>query len=250
MGFQLEVKRSELAERAHQVLRTALAASGGGIPRLHAGEALALHGEAASVGRVFAAALRQEGEQPTARIGLWRVMARCAATDDEKDVWISKLESALDPKAPDWIGATESLSKLGCALSGAPRDAVRLLVRTGAEADVMFGLWAEALAGDRTVLRRIGRGLDLAETNGRLRAAYILGWLRIKDPELLAKLSRAANGESETSTAYPYIIGAAFLLDADPARSPWPAARPAAAWRCGKARRPCLESFRCWIRRK
>jgi len=248
MGFQLEVQRADLAGRARTVLLGGLASGSQGTARLHAAEALALHGAADQVRPVFTAALPAGDSTPFVRIGLWRVLARCAATPAERESWVAKIRAQLDPPGTDWINVTESLAKLGDVLSGPPLEAVRRLVATHPEPEVIFGLWTEVLAGDRSQTARIGRALARPEFVARLRAAYVLGWLQVTDPAILAELAEAADKEPATTEAYPYMIGAAFDLNASPAR--------AAAWR-EKLRRILehgaplarAEACRCLVRR-
>jgi hypothetical protein len=50
-------------------------------------------------------------------------------------------------------------------------------------------------------------------------AAYALRWLHASDPAMRQALARAAATEPAGTSAYPYILGAALTVDADPTQT-------------------------------
>ncbi|MBL9214015.1 MAG: hypothetical protein JNG83_00925, partial [Opitutaceae bacterium] len=191
--------------------------------RIHAIEALIRLGEGEGL------RARLEREQPEAdqsdyRIGAWRSRALLATDAVERARWIARIESAYrDPASADRLDAIETLAKLGHRIEGE----TRVLAQRQAEAlpagDAVFPLWALAVAGDRPAFDRLVAALASDDASARGRAAYALRWLGPTEPAVLTALARAAEREPADSAAYPYVLGAACRLEADPAA--------AAAWR-------------------
>ena len=210
-----------LAERALAVLEDALEREEGWV-RIHAAESLIDVGERARIRRQFERELPQL-EASAFRIGAWRVLARSAASPDERARWVRKIEAVfLDPTSPDRLQAIETVGKLGVRLTGPAAAATREMADSIPLQDALFPLWARYLAGDNEALLQLGNALQAENPDARRRAGFVLRWLAPEAPWLREKLARAADREPADTVAHPNLAGAALLLDVDPAR--------AAAW--------------------
>ena len=216
--------RNPLADRSRQVLATALADETGFV-KVHAAEALIALGSAEAARATFLEELAVANDVRPYRIGVWRVLAATGPTPLDRAQWIARLEVVvLDAAASDRVHAVESLGKLGHAPTGSVRAAIEALAR-GPELDAVFARWVLHHAGDPTALSAIVKALESKDPRARLRAAYVLRWLNIRDAVTLAALARAAAREPEDAVGYPYVLGSAVLLEADPERtSQWVAA--------------------------
>lgn len=184
-----------------------------GFVRIHAAEVLCEHGFGFKVAPVF------EHELGTTvsgyRVGVWRVMARIAAGEAERRKFTDRIRGImLDGAAPDRLGATESLAKLGVA-SRADRPPLEQWLTTADDATAPFPLWLllhSSTAAERpSEERRLARLVDSAEPIARLRSSFALGRLENLEPETVAILSRRAALEPADSPARVYLFGAAYL---------------------------------------
>lgn len=210
-----------LASRAETVLRDALAHEKAFV-KVHAAEALVALGDRAEPHCVFAAELPAANEQRPYRIGVWRVLALSSATTEERRSWIEKVESvATDSSALDQLHAIETVGKLGHAARPDVLAAARKMTH-GTDADAVFPRWVLYLGGDRAVLPLIVGALESKEPPARLRAAYVLAWLKIADPAARAAVARAAQREPRDSVGYTIVLGSALTLNpTDPHASEW-----------------------------
>lgn len=215
---------SDLAQRAHSVLSDALVREKAFV-KVHAAEALIALGDKEAPHRVFAAELPAANEIRPYRIGVWRVLAASSPTAAERTEWIARTEAVtLDADAVDRLHAIESLGKLGHATTPRACAAARAMAG-GTAAEGVFPRWVLYLAGDRDVLPQIVAALDSTDPIARLRAAYVLRWLKIDDAATRAALTRTADREPSDAIGYAIILGSAVSLNADPARVPaWIAA--------------------------
>jgi hypothetical protein len=205
-----------LSDRAKTVLFRALT-NEQGLVQVHAADALIAFGETEPVRRVFEAKLPIDGASPYC-VGAWRVLAGSARSFEDRAVWIAKIEQVfLDSASGERVGAIESLCKVGHVVTGRTLATARTMATTATEADAIFALWALHLAGDRSAMSRIADALDSTVAVARLRAAYVLRWVGTTDPAVLKKLAKAADGERADMIDYTTLLGAALVLDADPA---------------------------------
>ena len=196
----------------HEVVRSASA-----MEKIHAAEILISYGEVATIRQHFEAEAPAAAAQSPYRIGVWRVLAQTASSAPERAIWIKKIETVfLDPDNPDRPHAIESLCKLHYPISGLALEAAREMATTSTESEALLAWWAMHLAGDAQALQRVVKALKSRDHVGRLVAAYILRWVHSSDPAVLAGIARAANSESPTSAAYPYMLTSAVLLNSDP----------------------------------
>jgi hypothetical protein len=193
--------------------------------KIHAAEVLIAFGEGPEVRRRFLVEAPAAATSPY-RIGIWRVLASTAEAPGERAGWIGRIErEALDP-APDprdpnrRLRAIESLCKLRVRLGGAALESMRAFAAQASPREAPLPLWSLALAREPGAPGRLADLLGSADPTARQRAAYALRWLGPRDPGVLRRLARAAGTEPPWTPAYPFLLSAAVLLDADPARSP------------------------------
>jgi HEAT repeat protein len=212
-------KTNPLVERARAVLLTDLEKEKAFV-KVHAAEALIALGEKEAPRRVFAAELPAANDVRPYRIGVWRVLAAASASQAERAKWIAQTEAVvLDEATLDRLHAVESLGKLGHAPTGRVRSAIADMAN-GPAAAAVFPRWVLHLAGDRTALPAIVAALASEDPVARLRAAYVLHWLKINDPATRRALDRTAEREPKDAVGYAIVICAAVGLDANPAQTP------------------------------
>lgn len=213
-----------LSASAFTMLRRTLAAEQNWVG-IHAAEVLVALGEAEAIRQDFIGGLGRTESSPY-RTGVWRVLARTARTPEERGGWIARIEAVLsDPAASDQSAAVECLAKLGHPLTGPGLSMVRRQAGSPPESETLVPLWALHLAGDREALPAIVRALRSDDLVARRRAGYVLRWLQIREPAVLAALARAADAEPAGTDTHAYLLSAALQLDAAPGR--------AAAWQVG-----------------
>ncbi len=193
--------------------------------KIHAAEALIAGGEAIPIRERFLGLVPTVETRPY-RVGVWRVLANTSPTAAERAACVAQVEKIfLDPTAKDRSQAIETLCKLRCRLDGPTLDLVR---RTASEGPELLGplvVWSLRLAEEPGALEKICALLRSPNPTMRLDAAYALRLLRETDPAALRALAQAAEAETPGTPPYPYLMSAAFALNADPARrAEWRAA--------------------------
>jgi len=183
-----------------------------GFVRIHAAEALIEHGHGSTSGEVQHDA---DAANPPYRIGVWRVLARIAADESQRQPFIALLRGIMrDGSAPDRIFATETLAKLQ-AVDRADRAVLQSWLRDADDATAAFPRWLLALSSDETERTHDESALSaLLESQSevaRLRAAYAIGWLERLSDSSLAMLRHRAQGEPSNSGARIYVLAAVFL---------------------------------------
>lgn len=207
-----------LAAQARKVLHEVMTAERSWV-KIHAAEALIDAGETDRIHAIFFAG-EAANENPTIRIGLWRVLARTARTPAERAEWIARIEGAYrDPQAPDRMQAIESLGKLHHRVSGPSLTLVRSESAGAPSVPMVLALWAAQLAGEPNALAGLTGLLSSPDPTLRGDAAYALRWLGAPDPAVRQALAKAAAVESADTYAHPYILGAAVTVGADAAQT-------------------------------
>lgn len=187
---------------------------------IHAAEALAACGEASFVHERFRQAAAAE-KPPFPRIGTWRVLATTAPTIQQRTIWIGHIEQVfLDPQAPDRKQAIESLAKLGHRVTGTVLLAAKQMAAEPPEMNTILPVWCLHNSGEPEMTGRLQQALGSNDPVARQRAAYALRWIRPTDPVLLAALARAAAREPAGTLPRTFLLSAAVVLQADPARQP------------------------------
>jgi len=183
--------------------------------KVHAAEALIELGQPAGVHDLFLTQEREHRDVPMYRLGVWRVLARTAtvSTPDHQR-WVGELRKvALDPAAPDRIGAIESLAKLNYALAPDERPVIETLAASKDEGIALFSLWLLSQApGSENPQDRVARYLDSKNPITRLRAIYILRFLPDLSTDNRAKLKAAARAEEKDTLTYAYATSSSFIV--------------------------------------
>ncbi|MEO6875962.1 MAG: sialidase family protein [Opitutaceae bacterium] len=190
--------------------------------KIHAAEALIAGGEAIPMRERFLQLVPKVDTLPY-RVGVWRVLANTSPTAAERAACVAQVEKIfLDPTAKDRSQAIETLCKLRCRLNGPILDLVRRTAVDGPELLKPLAFWSLRLADEPGALEKICALLRSPNPTMRVGAAYSLRLLRESDPAALGALAQAAKVEPQGTTAYPYLMSAAFALDADPdCRAAW-----------------------------
>jgi hypothetical protein len=188
--------------------------------KIHAAEALIAGGEAISIRERFLQ-LAPTADALPYRIGIWRVLANTSPTAAERAACVAQVEKVfLNLSNPDRSQAIETLCKLRVRVEGPTLDLVRQTAVDGPVLLRPLALWSLRLANESGALEKICALFQSTDPTMRIDAAYALRLLRETDPAALNALARAADAEPADSRAYPYVISAAFALNADPARRP------------------------------
>jgi HEAT repeat protein len=192
--------------------------------KVHAAEALLEAGDGAKVAAVFQIEANCFGGEPAYRVGIWRVLAR--ALPQERSRWREYIARVfLDEAAPDRLFALESLAKLGDPLDPELLRGIATWATTATPAERIFADWIDWSRGESPALIHLQQALVSAEDVARLRAAFVLGEIGCRDPQMLATLAHAADREPLGVVSRPFVLGAAFRLQADPtALAAWRAA--------------------------
>ena len=188
-----------------------------GWTRIHAAEALSQAGshESSAVQGLFMAELPTLGRSAY-RIGVWRILAETAPSDEDRNQWTDMIVAAfMDPSAVDRPNALESLGRLRAHLTGSVLDEVRTWADSPVGPRSVLGLWSLYLAGDVSALHRLDEALRSDDADTRGDAAFTLRWMQVSTPKILGDLARAADTEPRDSSAYVYVVSAAFALHAD-----------------------------------
>lgn len=186
-----------------------------GFVKVHAAEALIELGASAGVQDVFIAQEREHRSLPMYRLGVWRVLARLAAGTPEHDRWVGHLRTvAVDPAAPDRIGAIESLAKLKYVLQPDERPVIEALAASDEDDGVaLFSIWLLAQTpGSENPQDRVVAYLDSKDPITRLRALYILRFLPNLTAANLARLKAAARAEAKGTLTYAYATSSSFIV--------------------------------------
>jgi hypothetical protein len=207
-----------LAAHARDVLRE-IGASEHNWVRIHAAEALMAGGESDAIRAEFLASLPAL-ESSAIRVGAWRVLTTTAPSPEDREPWIVRIaRTYLDPAAPDQNQAIETLCKLGFRVRGEVLAKVRREAAGPPSVPMSLALWSAVLAGEPGALTQLTTLLTSSDPALRGDAAYALRWLHLSDPAMRLALARAAATEPAGTSAYPYILGAALTVDADPAQT-------------------------------
>ena len=209
---------STLAEKTRAALLAALQGERDFV-RIHAGEALASLGEKALAHRAFLE--ESEVGEVRYRIGVWRVLAMSAPSEDSAADWIRRIEEIVEhPTDPSLLLAVESLNKLGVRLSAGRRSALKTARAEIPKAGWVFLDWAEHLAGEADALPRIIAALDSPLPAARARAAYVLRQIPERSAEARERLAVAARREPAGSMTRVFVLSAAVALEVSSTETP------------------------------
>ena len=205
----------ELRALAEQKLHESLMANSVYV-RVHAAEALISEGLAQRARDSFLAEALAAEIVPIRRVVTWRVLAQVATDAQQRESWINRLKAvALDPAAEDRTHAVESLAKLHVHIPANERAVYEDMARQSKAGYSVFALWILHNSGEAKAMDRIAGVLASNDPIMRLRAAYIIRREKIPSAVVLRALDRAMAAEPINSPAYPYMLSAATLLEAN-----------------------------------
>jgi hypothetical protein len=155
-------------------------------------------------------------QTPQNRIGFWRCRYRLSDSEKMREKWLNKIRNAyLDIGGPDRIHAAETLAKLGFSLQNLDDKLVESDLKSNTDL-AAFAFWGYCLPkhrGAHADFDQLLSGLDHENSGFRKITAYSLGFIPgfpvTKWPSMAAKALK----EPETSVAYPYLLGAAYILN-------------------------------------
>lgn len=207
---------SRVRTGARAALERALAEDTGWV-RVHAAEALIAIGEGAIARATYERELLALEAGP-ARVGAWRVLAATARTDTERAAWVRKIADVLGvPGAADRLQAIESLCKLRAPITDTVLAQAKAM-NAGPEPERPLANWALHIAGDSSAVSTLVALLGSTDPVVRLRAAYALRWIGAPTDATRAAVATAMEAEPADSLARPYLLSAALVLEAAPAR--------------------------------
>jgi SSS family solute:Na+ symporter len=204
--------RQEALEQLQSVLR-----SGQKWEKVHAAECLLDLGYSQDITDIFREEETLSGTEYYYRIGIWRVLARAAASPAEKQKWVDSVSSVFSkPELPDHLHATESLAKLGISPYRVSPSIADSILNSSHNSLWLYVLWGKAYSGEEEMNQVKSKLLDIVcskketDTIRRL-AAYALRNMKNINDEQWSALADAACNEPDTSRAYTYILSSAFV---------------------------------------
>jgi SSS family solute:Na+ symporter len=200
-----------LRQEALQVLRTAMDTEERWI-KVHAAEALLSLGYPEGVTQTFERERAEKGAEPQYRIGIWRVLARAARTDQQREPWITQILAAFrDTRGPDRLHAAETLAKLGYRAGAGEADAFELAARTGPGPLAANARWVLANSGRRLGDVWLAELLASDDPGTRATAAYAIRHLPNVTAAAWEKLTPAVRKEPEDDIVRASLVSAAFV---------------------------------------
>ena len=139
--------------------------------------------------------------EPEYRIGIWRVLARSAAVEQDRRGWVNKIRDVFaDPDAPDRLHAVETLAKLKYEVKADDEALFRQASDSPDKNMAAYAAWVLANSGKEDAILQLAQLLESDESGTRASAAYALRHLpelpiEVKD-RLAAALKREPTGES------------------------------------------------------
>jgi SSS family solute:Na+ symporter len=211
----------ELRQRAVTVLRETLDCEARWI-KVHAAEFLLALDYPEGVGETFDQELASAGDEPEYRIGIWRVLARAAARERDRDAWIGKIRDVfVDPDAPDRLHAVETLAKLGYQASKDEAEPFEMAARGDDGRMAAFASWVLFNSGMPHGEARLVELLASDDGPTRSIAAYALQHLTPLRRETLVALFAAAISEPSDSASRVFLTSAVAVHAHDAHRDAW-----------------------------
>ena len=183
--------------------------------KVHAADELLSLGYSTGIKEEFSKELESFNDTPQYRIGIWRVLASEARTDNEQKRWINKIDSVYaDTLQPDRLHAAESLAKLSVNLQEIYPNIVASDLKSTDTLMRAFVTWGSAVS-------KINQNIDygsllsmISSTSETFRkiGAYALGFCPDLDVGYRKPLSERALAEPKNSQAKVYLLKAAYLF--------------------------------------
>jgi len=205
---------ASLREKAIQELRTNLKTQQQW-EKVHAAEYLLWLGYPQEVQEVFEEERKKFDTLSPYRIGIWRVLAQAAHTEEEKDVWIDKiLQAFLDRNGKDRIHAAETLAKLKVSPFEADSVATQEAINSKNIILSTYTRWAFLYSSGKVTQNDRSKFFQqIHHDDPRVRriTAYALRHLDDLNAEKWEQLVAVALSEPDTSEAKIYLLSAAVV---------------------------------------
>jgi SSS family solute:Na+ symporter len=199
----------ELRERSAGILRQVFEGEQRWL-KVHAAEYLLALDHPEGVKEAFTKELQDHGGEPQYRIGIWRVLARAAYNEKERQEQTKKIRDAFfDTASPDRLHAAETLAKLGYVL---PDDEVAGMEQAAGPENgpwAPYAAWILLNSGRPGSEARLAAMLDSDDAEVRLGAAYALGHRPSVSEATRKALAAAAQREPADSKARVFLLFAA-----------------------------------------
>lgn len=200
----------ELTAADRQKLVDALTDSmnnGEGWITVHAAEDLIQLGRMDGPRKKFAP--QAETASPPFRIGVWRILARCAVTEQERNAFVERIRQVmLQSDSPDRTHAVEAMTKLNAPISGDQERATIDEIAFGPTNVAPFAAWRLA-EGDATRSKGIDRLVQLLGSSDpicRARSADALAHLQVNSELVRSALQSDLATEPADSVARDLVM--------------------------------------------
>jgi solute:Na+ symporter, SSS family len=180
--------------------------------KVHAAEYLLQTGYPEGVRDAFLAEARIHGTEPQYRIGIWRVLAWAADSEQERAKWIGTIRDVfLDVTAPDRPHAAETLAKLKYKLLDGEIAAAEQAADPKNVALAPCATWILANSGRLDAETRLDAFLESPNVDVRCDAAYGFRHLRSISEAARERLLTAVVREPPRSRARVFVVAAAAV---------------------------------------
>ncbi|NOY29969.1 MAG: hypothetical protein GXP28_07255 [Planctomycetes bacterium] len=189
--------------------------------KVHAADFLLMLDYPQGVAEVFARELDESGDVPEYRIGIWRVLARAALQDKQRNDWVAKIRDVFfDENAPDRLHAAETLGKLGYTVREKGDELFEDMASSNNDSLSVFVQWVLANSKREGATARLAKFLSSDDASVRGNAAYALRFLPRVSPEVGKKIVAAVQNESVDSSSRVYLVASATIHAPEESRPP------------------------------
>lgn len=185
---------------------------------IHAAESLIDLGHKEKIKDYFLQKLKNYADTPQYRIGIWRVLAKVSAENDDKQKWINHIIQVYrDTSQSDRLHASESLAKLNVNLSVVAKDQSEIDLIKGSVRMKAYVTWGRSVSGnpDSVNIDRLLSMLYSTDESVKRIGAYALGFLSSVPAEEWNNIAKLAMEELSGSISKVYLLKAAYLTVPD-----------------------------------
>jgi hypothetical protein len=152
-----------------------------------------------------------ETASPPFRIGVWRILARSAATEQERSAFVERIRKVmLDDASPDHTHSVEAMTKLNAPITSEQERSAINEIAFGPTNVAPFAAWRLA-ESDETRAKGIDRLVQLLSSSDpicRARSADALSHLQINTEPVRSALQSDLEKEPADSLSRPIVIAA------------------------------------------
>lgn len=152
--------------------------------KVHAAEFLIALGKTGSVQDVFLKELDQNGHQPEYRIGIWRVLYKCAE-ENEKQIWQDSIYNAfILSESPDRIHAAETLAKLKITAKNTDVEIVESAIASPDQRLSFFSQWWITPQNEGGIEKLKAYLLPIIQSDEKSVIRYLAAYVLCEDTDL------------------------------------------------------------------